>query len=391
MSKRSVRVLEVQGTSGYGGSEIHTRQLAEALHADPRFAVRVVIQPGGPVTAELRAAGIPVTELDLRNKFSRGARLALDEIIRAFQPDLVHTHIRNADWHGGRAARRHGRRWVTTIHDYINFDGQGRRTRGLPALVYRRLLRNSDGIIAISRHIAADTAEQLGLAAGRVTVIHNGSAAVRDNPADLRAELGLPAGTLLLGHIGRRTEHKGVAEFIAMLARLRTARPWHAVMVGAAADQDDAALRALAARSGVAERLTLLPARRDIAALLKALDLLVVTSRWEAFGRVVSEALAANCPVAAFAVGGIPEIIEDGVSGAMAPAGDAARLAARVDELLDDEARRALLRGGGHARWREHFTVERFQQATLEYLWTQANLSPAPLPAPAGNAGAGEK
>ncbi len=361
---RVIRVLEVQGTSGYGGSVVHTAQVAAALHRDPHFAVHVVIRPGGPVPDELRAAGISVTELDLDNKFSLSAQQQLLAVAREFRPDIIHTHIRNADWHGGLVARRLGCCWISTIHDYVNFDSSGRRTAGLPALVYRRRLRAADALIAISHDIARDTAAQCGLPLSRFTVIHNGSA-LPVGSGDLRGELGIAPGEPVIGMLARLTTHKGADVLLAALALLPPELPWRALLVGNGPDAE--ALQAQAATLPPG-RVIMLSARRDIGTVLCTCDVVAVPSRWEAFGRVITESMAAQRAVVASSTGGIPEIITDGDNGLLVPPADPAALAAALQRLLTDTELRARLARQGHARWQEQFTIERFQEKTLDAL-----------------------
>ena len=98
--------------------------------------------------------------------------------------------------------------------------------------------------------------------------------------------------------------------------------------------------------------------RREVVQLLRDCDLFVLPSRSEPFGIVVAEALASRKAVVASAVGGIPEIIEDGVSGVLVTPDDPAALARAVLALLDDDARRDALGRAGHKRIVERFSHE---------------------------------
>lgn len=362
---RIIRVLEVQGTSGYGGSEIHTAQIAAALQADPRFAVHVVISPGGPVSAEMRARGIAVTELNLSNKFSWASHQRLLALARNFRPDIIHTHIRNADWHGGLVARRLGCRWVSTIHDRVNMDCLSRRHHGPAAFVYRHLLMRADTLLTTAHNLAADTAVQLGCAPERIRVIFNGSDAIPNRP-DQRAQFGIAADIPIIGMIARLSPEKGHAWLLRALAQLPHELPWRLLLAGDGSLRH--ALQQQARDAGLGDRILWLGYRRDIPDLLHCLDVLVAPSYREGFGRSVTEALAAGVPVIASQAGGLPEIIEHDRSGLLVPVGDDAALTAALQRLLADPALRTRLASAGHARWCELFTVERFQRETLAAL-----------------------
>jgi glycosyltransferase involved in cell wall biosynthesis len=167
--------------------------------------------------------------------------------------------------------------------------------------------------------------------------------AARRPAAAIRAELALPDGAPLLLAIGTLGRCKGQDVAIDALARMarrsdRTSAP-HLVLVGEGPDRG--ALETQAARLGVAGRVRFagLRARDDVADLLHAADLFVHAARWEGFGRVVAEAMAAGRPVVATRVGGLPEVVTDGATGILIEPEQPDALAHAADELLADRPR----------------------------------------------------
>ena len=109
----------------------------------------------------------------------------------------------------------------------------------------------------------------------------------------------------------------------------------------------------------------LLPGRVEPRDWLERADVFVHTSRWEGFGIVLLEAMLASLPVVATSVSAIPEIVVDGETGLLAPAGDVRAIAGQLSALLDDPARRRVLGEHGLRRAREEFSVEKMTGRTI--------------------------
>lgn len=197
-----------------------------------------------------------------------------------------------------------------------------------------------------------------------VRVVHNGvdGAAYDAIPDDtvraLRAQLA-PGASYVLAAFGRLHAWKGQQVALDALAQLPD--DCHLWVVGAPLFGEqafEASLHAQAKRLGIASRVRFLGFREDIAALMRAADVIVHTSTFpEPFGRVVVEGMLARRPVVATAAGGIGEIIADGTTGLLTPPGDAAALARAVATLRADPARAAAIAQAGAARARSAFAV----------------------------------
>jgi glycosyltransferase involved in cell wall biosynthesis len=173
--------------------------------------------------------------------------------------------------------------------------------------------------------------------AGKLVTIPN-----RPDPRDLtatrprdivRGELGAGASDALIGVIARLTEQKGVADFLDALTRLAHRPGWQAAVVGDGPQRDE--LEAHARRLGLQQRCRFVGIRTDLGDVLGAFDLLVVPSRSEGLPYVVLEAMVAGTPLVATRVGGIPEVILDGVRGVLVPPRAPDRLAASITAALE--------------------------------------------------------
>lgn len=179
----------------------------------------------------------------------------------------------------------------------------------------------------------------------RLTVVLNSI-----DPARFRdarpADLGLPSGSLAVGFVGRFEGRKGLIDLLDAWPSVAAAVPRaHLVLAGAGELED-----AVARRARDLPRVRLLGLRTDVPAVMRALDLLLVPSRWEGFGMVALEGLAAGIPVIAAGASSLPEIVRDGVDGVLVPPGDPAALAGATIALLRNEPERARLREAGPAR-----------------------------------------
>ena len=184
-----------------------------------------------------------------------------------------------------------------------------------------------------------------------------------DRPA-IRRTLGLPDAGTLIGQVAQFVPWKRHHLFLDMLVVLAD-RPWHAVLAGADLHHDAAYLSSLRARlacSPLAGRVSWLPWQADPAALFSALDVCVLTSQREPFGRVLAEAMACAVPVVAVDEAGPREIIRHGATGLLAPA-EPAPLAAAVAALLDDAALRATLGAAGRESVQQHYSLPAHREA----------------------------
>jgi len=132
-------------------------------------------------------------------------------------------------------------------------------------------------------------------------------------------------------------------------------------------------MRAAIAADGLGDRVALVGQRRDVAALLAAADLFVLPSLWEGLPLALLEAMAAGTPVVATAVGGVPRVVENGVTGRLAAPGDAAGLAAAIGELLADPEGAGQMALAGQARVRATYGAPAWADR-LEEIYDRATL-----------------
>ncbi|HEX2207917.1 MAG TPA: glycosyltransferase family 4 protein [Longimicrobium sp.] len=187
----------------------------------------------------------------------------------------------------------------------------------------------------------------------RVELVYNGvdAAGIAATPP---ARLGLPPDALAVGFVGRLDPQKGADLLPELWERVQAAHP-HAHLVIAGAGSCEAGMRE---RFGASDRVHWLGFRRDAHAVVRALDVLLVPSRTEAFGLAGAEAMAAGVPVVASTAGGLPEVVVDGKTGLLVPPEDLNATAAAVLRLAGDAGLRARLGRAGREHVLRRFTLD---------------------------------
>jgi glycosyltransferase involved in cell wall biosynthesis len=178
------------------------------------------------------------------------------------------------------------------------------------------------------------------------------------------AELGVPAGCPVVGNVAALTDHKDHATLIEAAARVRARVPEaRFVIVG------DGPLRprleALCRERGVADRCIFAGFRQDLDRLFPAFTVFCLSSHMEGLGTSLLDAMAFSRPVVATAAGGIPEAVEDGVTGRVVPVRDPAALADALALVLTDADKARAMGAAGRRRFEERFTAERMVDETL--------------------------
>lgn len=340
----SLAVLEVLGYSCAGGAAESVLELCGSLgRAGHRVTLAAPPEPG--FAARVAAVGARFVPVAMASRRDWKSFAALHRLLRSERFDVVHTHCRNADLHGGLAARLAGCRALVSHLRGLLVDGDGQLADSFIDRLHRGVLRRLPRrLVAISEAVRQKALATLALPEPRVVTVRNGIAldrfrAPQRRPAEVRAELAIASDTPLLLSIGTLGRCKGQDLLIDALAQLR--EPAVLALVGDGPAR--AALEAQAERLGVAPCVRFLGARSDVVDLLHAADLFVHAARWEGFGRVVAEAMAAGRPLLATRVGGIPEFVADGETGRLVAPDSAPLLAAALTALLADRGRRERL------------------------------------------------
>ena len=371
-----LRVLFLNHVGVMGGAEHSLLDLLARLDAESR----VVLLSHGPLVEKLRALDVGVLvlkgsdgliSLGKETSFLKrlGAARHLPRIVHRLAAqtkwaDVIYVNSKKALLFGALASQLVRRPLIWHQRDAMHVPSS------LPLRGYlseRMLLlllnRYAARIISVSQ-AAADTFVAAGGRDDLPVVIYNGldpaAYPSSEDPAVLRIKAGLPVNVPLVGCFGRLTEWKGQAVILEALARLPTV---HVALVGGAilGESDyEAALRLKAEQLGLAKRVHFLGHREDVPALMRAVDVVVHPSiEFDPCPRVVLEALHSARPLVATATGGVPELVEAGVTGLLVPPKDSKALALALECVLRDPVLAAQLASAGRERALRDFTLDR--------------------------------
>jgi glycosyltransferase involved in cell wall biosynthesis len=358
-----VRVVRVIARLNIGGPAMHAILLTERLdptHFDSLLVAGSEEAREGNFLA-LRGASlaslhvIPGLGREIRGWQDLTTLVALVRLFRRVRPHIVHTHTAKAGVLGRLGAKI--ARVPVIVHTYHGHVFHGyfspAKTR-LFAAIERWLARRTDRLLTVSDTVRDDllrlgigTPEQhvvmpLGLELARFLECarHRGA---------LRTELGVAMEAPLVGIVARLVPIKAHEVFLDAAVRLsQRFTDSHFLIVGDGEREPE--LRGLANRLGLGERVRFLGWRADVDRIYADLDVVVLTSRNEGSPVSLIEAMAAARPVVATRVGGVPDLVEDGVSGRLVASGDAEGVAAAIQDLLEDPERGRAMGMAGRKR-----------------------------------------
>ncbi len=364
-----VRVVEVMATGTNGGAQEHVYSLVTRMDR-AAYDVRIVSLSHGSSVRRLQKAGFDVTVIDEPD--DRAAVTALAETLAEFEPEVVHNHMYRAEVVGTRAALLLGEKGckrpavISTVHSSRVRCSEDRET-------LRQLTPLMDRLVVVSKAIERKIREE-GRFGAPVSLIYNGVDLQRYNHQQpcctFHDEYGIPDGAPIVGVVARLESEKGHRTLIDAWPDVLAAVPnaW-LLVIGEGSERN--ALEAEAASLGVSDRVIFTGRREDVPALTAAMDIAVLPSYREAQGLSVLEAMALSRPVVASNVGGIPEMIEDGVTGLLVPPNDCPALSAALVRLLTNHPLADMLARRGHDLVHDRFCIE-LMVHSIEALYDEA-------------------
>ena len=351
-----IKVVQVLATGGNGGAQESLFGLVTGLDRS-RYDVCVVALSNGSSVRRLQRSGIATMVIDEPDDAI--AVGALTAHLARIQPDILHNHMFRAEIVGTKAALALGaagypRPYVlSTVHS-----SRVRSAEDRDAL--RRLTPFMDRLIAVSNAIVRKIEDE-GYTGAPISLVYNGVDLDRYDHQEacctLKEEYDMEPDAQIVGVVARLEPEKGHATLLeAWPAVLRACPNAYLLVVGEGSRCD--ALKQQAADLGIGHRVVFTGRREDVPAVTAALDVAVLPSYREAQGLSVLEAMALSRPVVASNVGGIPEMIQDGITGLLVPPRDPQALAGAIVRLLEDHPLADTLGRAGHNLVHSRFCIE---------------------------------
>jgi glycosyltransferase involved in cell wall biosynthesis len=352
------------------GAEI---RIATVVRGDP--------EANGLVQA-IRQAGLPLDIIPERRAFDPGILPRLRDAVERFRPQILQTHNYKFHFLVRFAGLARGAVWLAFHHGYTATKPRVRLYNQLD----RWSLRAAARVVTVCRPFAREL-ERRGVPGGRISIQHNSVPPFEAPPeaetAAWKQRLGIPAESLVTVAVGRLSKEKAHADLLEALAALRRQRPslaFRAIVAGDGPERGNLARRAAALDL---DRVVIFAGQQaDVKPCYALADVFVLPSHTEGSPNALLEAMAAGKAIVAAAVGGVPEIVRDGETALLFPAGRIESLARAIARLLED---RALARRLGAAARiaAAAYTPEAYCRAILGIY---RELAPAPNQAPGSGA-----
>lgn len=323
-----------------GGAELYSTDIMLSLH-EAGLDQQVVMRPTAPRFAELAQAGLAMAPSVLAIPFRPLQRFKLKQLVAAYQPDIIHCWMRRAvSLVAPRAA-------PAIIGWYGDYEEQ------------QKHFSACTHFIGVTQDLVRHSYES-GAAPDSAFYVPTFPSVEEAVPLE-RASLGTPPDAKVLLILSRLHEVKGIDIALRALVGLPDCHLWIA-----GSGPEEAALKALAAELGVAERVKFLGWRTDRGALLRACDVCLLPSRYESFGTVILDAWSTKTPLIACASNGPRATILNRENGMLVPVDDVPALTGAIRAVLDDASLRAHIAQTGHATYVQHFTRAVVTQKMLE-------------------------
>lgn len=327
------RVLQVMGPSA-GGTARHVALVVQGLDSVDGLRIDLAGPPDTPVQMPKAVAPVRIPLGPFIGH--RRAILTLRKLVREGGYETIHAHGLRAGIDSALAARGLGARVILTVHNLVLPEIAGRwravffkRAEPLAVRLSTCTFAASDQIAAHLKHVAPDSAQ-------KIETLH---APVGDPPSvtrsrdEVREELGLLPHQQMVVTAARLAPQKALDVMLEAIARL----PEKVVLVVVGEGPLDRGLQEHARRLGITARVKWLGFRHDVGNYIAAADVLCLSSVWEAVALAAQEAVLLKTAVVSTDVGGMPELIRDGVSGRLVPKGDPEALASALKDVLASE------------------------------------------------------
>lgn len=357
-------VCHVIHALGVGGAEVLVNQMVRELAGDYRCIV-AVLDEVGEIGTQLQNDGFIVEHLHRGEGIDRACAARLNDLVLREHVSLLHAHQYTPFF---QAMLSRGLFGSTPVL----FTEHGRHVPDLPSMkrsiVNRLLLRKQDRMVGCGGSVQQALIDNEGLPKHRVELVYNGvdlddlASAPAGARHAIRSEFGFSNDDFVAVQVARLHELKDHQTALRAINDARqSCPPIRLLIVGEG--EERSAIEQTIRELKLHEHVVLAGSRCDVSHLLAASDAFLLTSISEGIPLTVIEAMAAELPVVSTAVGGLPEMIDDGVSGYLCDAGDHEALAACLIHLATDPIERQQLAIAGNVTARSRFSLEHMLNA----------------------------
>lgn len=308
--------------------------IASGLDRQRYQSLMCALDEGGALEPEIKQRGIPCFIMHRRQRLDLKLMWRMYQLFRQTGVTVIQTHHFNQLFYSLPGALLTGMRIIHTEHSVEAYGKPRLRT------ALRLMSRFCHKVVAIGNDGESFLREQVGIPASRLMIIRGGidPGSFTQSRSEARAALGLSADNRVAVIIARLYPEKNHLLLLAAFAKVVRLIPQARLLI-AGAGTELSAIEAEIVRLNLGEYVQVLGVRRDVARLLAAADLFVLSSDREGLPIAVLEAMAAQRPVVATAVGDLPDVVENGKTGRIVPPGNVEALAEAISEIMQDQAK----------------------------------------------------
>ncbi|MCK5127036.1 MAG: glycosyltransferase [candidate division Zixibacteria bacterium] len=341
---QTIKICHIASGDLWAGAEVQVYNMVCALHQYKTINVSVIVLNHGKLEDKLVAKGVPVKVLDENS-------LGFFEIVSQVKKyaeenrfEILHTHRYKENIVGGMVKKAGKVKYlVQTVHGLPEpFVGIKQLKTGFFSFINRRYIRKYvDVIHAVSSQIKTVLGDIVSV--DKIRVIYNSinldDIKTRKQPEIIRSEFNIDSGSLILGTVGRLVPIKGFDILLQSFEEILKDIPSARLIIVGDGPQDEE-LKKLAKSLGHSDKVCFTGYREDALEIINCMDIFVLSSYNEGVPTVVLEAMALNKPVVSTAVGGVPEVIVNNVSGLLVESGNPEILADACIRVLTDDSLR---------------------------------------------------
>jgi glycosyltransferase involved in cell wall biosynthesis len=361
------RVLHIHDSSGLYGAESVILSLAAALK-ERNYCPMIgcftkseqKMKPALGIAAE--EAGLSVAYLKMRGRFDISVIAKLSKLLKEKNIQLMHAHGYKSNIIGYLTSKWSGVPIIATQHLFPPMPLEDRKLQYYSKIDAAFTMKRLSKIIAVSTAIK-ERLLAAGIDESKITVIDNGidiekySKKCDKSKEDLRRSFGIDNEIFVIGTFGRLTQQKG-QKYLLEAAKIILREGINAVFIIAGDGPMRGELEAFTAQYGIMEHVRFLGFREDTVALLKIMDVFVLSSIDEGLPMAMIEAMAAKTPVVVTDVGEIPKVINSGVNGILVTAKDSVMLAKKLGQILQNTEQRKSLADNAFQDARRYYSKE---------------------------------
>lgn len=375
MTSKTIRVLtliENALVTGPARNVIEFGKMAATAEGDlPAVEVTIVTYQRGAEESALalsaQEAGLGVRTVAERRRWDIQVFGLLKKVVAEINPDILETRNVKSHFFVRMLGLHRKYPWIAWNHGYTRIS----RLDSMYSRLDRWSLPKAYRVVTVCRPFAQQL-EHLGVQRDRITILHNSVKPFVPPPQEevqrVRREFGLADDEVVILAVGRVSQEKGHADLIraaAMLDAMSGVPRCRVVLVGDGPERER--LAQLATRLGIEQRIAFAGFQRDTKPYYAMATVVAVPSHSEGSPNVVLEAMAAGLPIAANAVGGVPEILEENVTGLMVPPRNPEAMAKTLLRILSDAELRRRLGSAARARAESSHAPEAYRRTLVEF------------------------